>query len=105
MSQQGRIRIELNLATALLVIAAFSLATMTALAQIQDAAVAAKTVAGLNATELMAFVALLALSLCGYLIRLLFGRLLTALDENTKSNASVSQLLAERPCIRNPKND
>jgi len=105
MSERGRIRIELNLATALLFIAALSLATMTAMAQIEGAAVAAKTVAGMNATELMALIALLALGLCGYLIRLLFGRLLTALDNNTKANASVSQLLAERPCIRNPKND
>lgn len=105
MSERGRIRIELNLATALLFVAALSMVTMAAASQIQDAAVAAKTVAGLNATELMALVTLLALGLCGYLIRLLFGRLLTALDDNTRANASVSKLLAERPCIRNPKND
>ena len=105
MSERGKIRIELNIATALLILAAFALTAMTGLAQLPDTVTAVKTLAGLDTTELMAFVALLALGLCGYLIRLLFGRLLTALDANTRSNSDLAKLLAERPCIRDPQND
>jgi hypothetical protein len=48
---------------------------------------------------------ILSLILTAYLIRLLFGKLLKALDDNAAANTLVAKLLAERPCIRNPKND
>jgi len=105
MSERAKARWQLNLATALLFIASFALMGMSCLAQGQDVLTTARTVAGMNATELMGLIAVLALLLCGYLIRLLFGRLLAALDANAKSGADLARLLAERPCIRNPSNN
>jgi hypothetical protein len=105
MSERGKIRIQLNIATAALVVAAFSLFTMTCFAQVEAVKEAAKNLAGLDPTELLAVIALLSLGLCGYLIRMLFGKLLVALDKFTDSNARMSSLLEQRPCIRDPKND
>jgi membrane-anchored glycerophosphoryl diester phosphodiesterase (GDPDase) len=106
MSDKGRIRIELNLATALLVLAMVCIWTMTAYGQIDHLTPDnVKAVASMPATSLLALITIMSLILTAYLIRLLFGRLLDALEKNTSANAELAKLLAERPCIRNPKND
>ena len=105
MGDKAKIRCELSAATTLLLIAGVSLVSMTAKAQMGEAVNAARTVAGLNPVELMALVCLLSLGLCAYLIRLLFGRLLAALDSNTQANHNLAVLLSERPCIRDPRNN
>ena len=106
MSEKGRIRIELNVATALLVLAMACILTMTCYGQIEHLSPEnVEKIASMPATSLLALITILSLILTAYLIRLLFGRLLKALDENTKASADMARLLAERPCIRNPKND
>lgn len=110
-SEAVKVKIELRLALSLLLIAGCALAAMGVLAATPPIYIpgevieAAHTVAGLNPMEIMSLVAILALVLCAYLIRLLFGRLLNALDHNTHANAELARLLAERPCIRRPEND
>jgi len=107
MSKQGRIRIELNVATALLVLAMVCIWTMTCFAQVEHLATPenAKKLSEMPATSLLALITILSLILTAYLIRLLFGKLLKALEDNTSATADMARLLAERPCIRNPKND
>ena len=106
MSNKGRTRIELNVATGLLVLAMVCIWTMTCFGQIEYLTPArVQQVASMPATSLLALITILSLILTAYLIRLLFGRLLKALDENTKASADVARLLAERPCIRSSKND
>lgn len=101
-----RTRLQLDGALASLTLAGASLIAVTTYAITpRDVSDAARTVAGLSPLELMSCVAVLSLVLCGYLIRLLFTRLLTVLDENARSNRDLAKLLAERPCIRRPEND
>jgi hypothetical protein len=103
---QRTIRAQLNIATMMLCLAGASLACIAAYASAPDAVrEAAHTVAGLSPMELMALVTMLSLALCGYLIRLLFTRLLSVLDENARANKETARLLAERPCIRRPENN
>lgn len=106
MSERGKVRIELNVATALLVLAMVCIWTMTCYSQIEHLTPAnVEKVASMPATSLLALITILSLILTAYLIRLLFGKLLKALDDNAAANTLVAKLLAERPCIRNPKND
>ena len=106
MSERGRIRIELNMATGLLVLSMACIWTMTCFGQIEHLTPAnVEKIAAMPATSLLALITILSLILTAYLIRLLFGKLLDALDNNTRANAELARLLAERPCIRNPKND
>lgn len=99
-------RAQLHIAQMMLGLAGMSLACIAAYANAPDAVrEAAHTVAGMSPMELMALVTLLSLGLCGYLIRLLFTRLLGVLDENARANKEMSRLLAERPCIRRPENN
>jgi hypothetical protein len=105
MSEHTLTRIQLNIVMVCCALLSWLMVAVTAVAQLPDAQQAAKAVAGLTPVELIALVAILAIALCGYLIRLLFGRMMQALDANTKSNSDVARLLAERPCIRNPSND
>lgn len=107
MSERGRIRIELNIATGLLVLAMSCIFTLTCYGQIERLATPenAKKLSEMPATSLLALITILSLILTAYLIRLLFGKLLKALDDNAAANTLVAKLLAERPCIRNPKND
>lgn len=108
MTQQiiRRTRLQLDAALASLTLAGACLMAVTAYAiNPGDVTTAARTVAGLSPLELMSGVAVLALALCGYLIRLLFTRLLTVLDENARANKEMARLLAERPCIRRKEND
>lgn len=108
MSDARRNRIETDAAIALLFVGGMSLGCMAAVAQGQMTAIdpyAVKTIAGMSPTELLALIALIALGLCGYLIRLLFTRLLTVLDDNATANKEMARLLAERPCIRRPENN
>ena len=106
MSDRGTTRIELNLATGLIALAIVCVGATTCWAGIEHLAPSnLKELANMPANGLLALIAVLSLLLSGYLIRLLFGKLLSALDENTKSNTVLARLLAERPCIRDPKND
>jgi len=106
MSNKGRIKIELNVATGLLVLAMACIQTMTCFGQFEHLTPAnVERVATMPATSLLALITILSLILTAYLIRLLFGKLLKALDDNAAANTLVAKLLAERPCIRNPKND
>jgi uncharacterized membrane protein len=106
MGERGRIRIELNVATGLLVLAMVCIWTMTCYGQIEHLTPAnVERVATMPATSLLALITILSLILTAYLIRLLFGKLLKALDDNAAANMLVAKLLAERPCIRNSKND
>ena len=106
MSERGRTRIELNVATGLLVLAMVCIWTMTCFGQVEHLTPAnVERVATMPATSLLALITILSLILTAYLIRLLFGKLLNALEKNTNSNSEMARLLAERPCIRNPKND
>lgn len=105
-TEQRKIRIELNAAVLLLSIVSGCVFCITAHAQTDFLHTEhVKTLAQMSPLELFALIAILALLLCSYLIRLLFGRLLQALDSNTKSNADLAKLLAERPCIRRKEND
>lgn len=106
MSAKGMVRIELNLATTLLCLAIGCISMEACLAQAEY--ITPQNVHALGSmpsNSLLALITILSLILTAYLIRLLFGRLLKALDENTKASADMARLLAERPCIRNPKND
>jgi len=106
MSNRGRIKIELNIATGLLTLAIICIGAISCYAQIEHLTPAnVEKIATMPSTSLLALITILSLILTAYLIRLLFSKLLTALDENTKSNTNMARLLAERPCIRNPKND
>lgn len=106
MSERVSTEIELNLAVGLLILAMVSIGAMTCYGQIEHLTPAnMEKVASMPATSLLALITILSLILTAYLIRLLFGRLLKALDENTKASADMARLLAERPCIRSPKND
>jgi len=113
MSWKWKTRIELNLATALLVISMVCIWSITCYGQLEHLTPDnVEKVAAMPATSLLALITILSLILTAYLIRLLFGRLLQVLDSNVVSSqnvarqlADVARLLAERPCIRNPKND
>ena len=105
-SESRKTRIELDCATVLLCLVSFCVFCITADAQAEFLRTEhVKTLAQMSPLELFALIAILALLLCSYLIRLLFGRLLQALDNNTKSNNDLARLLAERPCIRRKEND
>lgn len=106
MSECMKIKYQLNAAILLIGLACMSIFTTTAIAQVEYLTPEAmKTVAAMPTASLLACVTILSLLLCGYLIRLLFGKLLTALDANTKACSDMARLLAERPCIRNREND
>ena len=107
MGERVRTRIELNVATGLLVLAMVCIWTMTCFGQVEHLATPenARKLAEMPATSLLALITILSLILTAYLIRLLFGKILKALDDNTAANTLVAKLLSERPCIRNPKND
>jgi hypothetical protein len=106
MSAKGMVRIELNFATALLCLAIGCISMEVCLAQAEY--ITPQNVHALGSmpsNSLLALITILSLILTAYLIRLLFGKLLKALDDNAAANTLVAKLLAERPCIRNPKND
>jgi uncharacterized membrane protein len=106
MSERLKIKWQLNIAVLLIELACVSVFVSTAIAQVEYLTPEAmKTVASMPSTSLLACVTILSLILCGYLIKLLFGKLLTALDNNTRACSDMAKLLAERPCVRNPKND
>jgi uncharacterized membrane protein len=106
MSESGKTRVELNLATGLLVCAMLCIGTIACFGQSHLVTPEnAKALAEMPATSLLALITILSLILTAYLIRLLFGKLLKALDDNAAANQLVAKLLAERPCIRSPKND
>jgi hypothetical protein len=105
MSQAGKIRIELNLATGLIALSILCISVMTVMGQIEQIEPAAKMLGGMKSEQLLALITILSLGLCSYLIKLLFGKLLKALDENTQANAVLARMLAERPCIRDPRNN
>ena len=105
MSQNGRVRVELNIATGLMVLAILCISAMTCLGQGGLTSDYVKAVASMPSNSLLALITILSLTLTAYLIRLLFGKLLTALEANTQASSEMARKLAERPCIRNPKND
>lgn len=106
MSKQGATRIELNLALAGIMVAIGCISVGSAWGQVEFLTSAGvEKISSMPSNSLLALVAVLSLVLSAYLIRLLFGKLLSALDANTRSNTDLARLLAERPCIRNPNND
>lgn len=106
MSERFRTRLELNIATGLLMLAVFCISLTTCLGQIEHLTPAnVEKIAAMPSTSLLALITILSLILTAYLIRLLFGKLLDALDRNTAANAEMARLLAERPCIRSRSND
>jgi membrane-anchored glycerophosphoryl diester phosphodiesterase (GDPDase) len=106
MGENLKVRLELNIATALLVLSGCGIATMTTYAQFEHITPDnVERIASMPAASLLALITILSLILTGYLIRLLFGKLLAALDNNTKTLAEMARLLAECPCIRDPRNN
>jgi len=107
MSQRLKTKIELNVATGLLVLSMVCIGAISCYAQMEHLVTPenVKQVASMSSTSLLALITILSLILTAYLIRLLFGKLLDALDKNTAANSEMARLLAERPCIRSPKND
>ena len=107
MSDRLKTKIELNIATGLLVFAMMCIGIISCYAQLESLVTPenVKQVSSMSATSLLALITILSLILTAYLIRLLFGKLLDALEKNTAANSEMARLLAERPCIRSPKND
>ena len=99
-------RLELNIVSLLFFITIFCVTASTCMAQLEYLRPEDLTkLSGMSPSSLLALIAILSLALSAYLIKLLFGKLLTCIDANTQSNNELARLLAERPCIRNPKND
>jgi len=106
MSEATKIKWQLRVAMGMIYLSCTSIFTLTAMGQVEYMTPdTLKAVATMPATSLLACVTILALLLCGYLIRLLFGKLLNALDSNTKAISEMAQQLAARPCIRSRDND
>lgn len=105
--EQTKRKLELNIATGLIVLAMCCIGAMTCYAQVEHLATPdnAKRLAEMSPASLLALITILSLCLSAYLIRLLFGKLLKSLDDNAAANQLVARLLAERPCIRNPQNN
>lgn len=75
---------------------AVGLGTLPVLAQLPLVGEAIKTgekIAGMSATAILGTICVLSICLIGYLLRLMFGKLLSALEDNTKASQRVADVI------------
>lgn len=106
MGKRGKTRTELNIAIGLIGLAILCICATACYSQIEHLnPQSVQALSMMPSNSLLALIAILSLGLSAYLIRLLFGKLLAALEANTKASMDMAQMLAERPCIRRREND